>query len=1028
MGIKGKQEAILFLGVAFKRRKKILAAWAVALMALLWQQAALSATASSQEGLLSPVTANNTIPIDMHHTSWTAKDGAPSFIIAIAQTLDGWLWLASPNGIFRFDGVTFQRFRPNGVPLMSNNVWSMRLLASGSLWFGYRLGGASVWKDGKVRNFGVAEGMLQTTVYDFEEDRSGNVWAATSRGLRVFDGKRWNEPAQNFHAPEGRCMLLQDKDGSMWAQCESGVFKLAPQGKTFVQMPGPAGLGRLVEGPNRTVWSVGGPKGEIVALNGIDAKRQPPRWPQPRASGGTMLFDRDTEHLWITRADGLIRKNTSGSNEFFGVSQGLSGAIPNTILQDREGNVWVGTENGLDRFRHNILSGAALPQIYADSPAIAAGENGSLWVGKTFLAKPTKEAFSNIPQASEKDTVIILWREAPDSLWIVANDGLFHQHGMLREPIAMPKDVPPDMIRGIVRDSEGSLWISIRRAGMFRLRGGTWEAGGGFPELKREGAWIYCDRDGRMWFAFPDNKVMTLNKGKLYQYGIEDGLRVGLALQIIGSGDDIWVAGENGLFHFDGHQFVPILGVGDESMLGVSGMLEFNGALWLNSAAGITAIDTGELKHALRDVGYRVQFRRLDHKDGLHGGATQGYPVPSAVIGSDGILWFSTTAGVFWLDPKNTTKNSLPPPVYVRRVTAGGMEFPLEEGLMVRLPPHPGRIQIDYTALSLTMPERMQFRFQLEGVDDGWQDAGTSRTATYTDLGPGEYRFKVRAANNDGVWNEEGAVTQFYLAPAFYQTLWFRILVAMLVASFFWAIYKLRLAQVARQVRARIEERLMERERIARELHDTLLQGTQAMILRVHAATARVPEHDPVREMIDNALEGADSLLQEGRERVHDLRAHDYFGVGVAASIRRSGTSLAEESGVKFELEESEPQRSICPLVEHELYRIANEALTNAFRHSQATHIKIELMHTRKALILIVQDNGLGLPPEVMRSGQLAGHWGLPGMRERAAKLGATLLLESVPGKGTVLRLSVPAKIAYNSSPGPFAWILERES
>ncbi|HTD02546.1 sensor histidine kinase [Undibacterium sp.] len=1026
MRIKGKREAIPFLWIAFEEGQKFMAGWIAALMAVLLQGTALSATGASPEASLHPMSVSNATPIDMHHTSWTAKDGAPSFIIAIAQMPDGWLWLASPSGIFRFDGVTFQRFRPNEVPLMSNNVWSMRLLASGSLWFGYRMGGASVWKDGKVRNFGLAEGMLPATVYDFAEDGSGKVWAATSQGLRVFDGKRWYEPAQHFHAPEGTCTLLQDEDGSVWAQCESGAFKLAPQGQTFVQMPGPAGLGRLVQGPNRTVWSVGGPKGEIAALNGIDAKRQLPTWPQPRTSGGTMLFDRDAEHLWITRADGLIRTSANGSNEFFGVSQGLSGAIPNTILQDREGNVWVGTENGLDRFRRNVLSGATLPQIYVDSPAIAAGENGSLWVGKTLLAKPTKEAFANIPQASEKDTVILLWREAPDSLWIVANDGLFHQRGSLREQIAMPKDVQPPLIRSIVRDGEGSLWISIRRAGMFRLRGGVWEAGGGFPELKRAASWMHCDRDGRMWFAFPDNKVMMLNKDKLYQYGIEDGLQVGLASQIIGSGDDIWVAGENGLFHFDGHQFVPILGVGEESMLGVSGILEFNGALWLNSAAGITTIDMGELKHAMRDVRYRVQFRRLDHKDGLQGVATQGYPVPTAVIGSDGVLWFSTTAGVFWLNPKTATKNSLPPPVYVRRVTAAGVEFPLVEGVMARLPPHPGRIQIDYTALSLTMPERMQFRFQLEGVDDGWQDAGTSRTATYTDLGPGEYRFKVKASNNDGVWNEEGAVMQFYLVPAFYQTLWFRILVAMLIASVFWAIYKLRLAQVARQIRARIEERLMERERIARELHDTLLQGTQAMILRVHAATARVPKHDPVREMIDNALEGADSLLQEGRERVHDLRAHDYFGVGVAASIRHSGTSLAEESGVKFEFEESEPRRSISSLVEHELYRIANEALTNAFRHSQATRIKTELIHERKALILIVQDNGLGLPPEVMRSGQLAGHWGLPGMRERAAKLGATLVLESAPGKGTMLRLSIPARMAYNSSPSPFSWIFER--
>ncbi|WP_176992709.1 sensor histidine kinase [Collimonas sp. OK242] len=972
------------------------------------------------------MTASNAIPIDMHHTSWTAKDGAPPVIIAIAQTSDGWLWLASPSGIFRFDGVTFERFRPNGVQLMSSNVWGMRLLTSGSLWFGYAGGGSSVWKDGHLRNFGLEEGMSTATVYDFAEDGADRVWAATSQGLRVFDGKRWHEPAQHYHAPEGSCTLLQDKDRSVWAQCESGAFRLPPQGQAFVQMPGPVGMGRLVQGPDMTVWSVGGPKGEIVALNNVGAKGPKHAWPQPRVSGGTMLFDRDAEHLWITRADGLIRAGTDGSNEVFGVVHGLSGAIPNSILQDKEGNIWVGTENGLDRFRRNALSGVALPQIYGDSPALSAGENGALWVGKKLLAQPTKEAFASIPPESGEDTVTVLWKEAPDSLWIGAGESLFHQRGLVQEQIALPKEVRSPRIHAIVRDAEGALWIAVSRAGTYRLRDGVWEAGGGFPELRQKVLWMHADRDGRMWFACRGNKVLMLNRGKLQQYGADEGLQVGTPVQISGNGNDILVSGENGLFHFNGQKFTSILGVGDESMLGVSGMLEFNGALWLNGTAGITSIDMDELRHAQRDPGYRIQFRRLDHKDGMRGTATQYEPLPSAVAGSDGVLWFSTTAGVFWLNPSKVIKNLLPPPVYVRGITTEHAAFPFVAGTPARLPPHPGRIQIDYTALGLTMPERMRFSYQLEGVDSGWQDAGTSRTATYTDLGPGEYRFKVRAANNDGVWNDEAAVMPFYVIPAFYQTLWFRILMAMLIIAILWAIYNLRMAQVARQIRARIEERLMERERIARELHDTLLQGIQAMILRVHAATAHVPPHDPVREKIDSALEGADTMLLEGRERVHDLRAHDHFGVGVAASIKLSGAALAKENGVQFEFVESAQQRGIMPFVGHELYRIANEALTNAFLHAQATQVKVDVMHERKALILVVRDNGRGLPAEVMRSGQLAGHWGLPGMRERANKLGATLVLESEPGKGTLLRLSIPAIMAYKPSPSRFGWIFRR--
>lgn len=957
-----------------------------------------------------PVAARSTAAIDLHHTSWTAKDGAPPFIIGIAQTPDGWLWLASTSGVFRFDGAAFERFRPAGVQLMSSSVWAMRLLRSGALWIGYGSGGASVWQDGIVRNFGVAEGLPMNTVYDFAGDTDGRVWAATSGGLLFFDGRRWQRPGPGWRAPDGACTLLEGHDGGVWAQCETGPFRLPAHGQAFVPVPGPASMGRLVQGPDMTVWSVGGARGGIVALD--NAKRGTPGWPQPRGSGGTMMFERDGGRLWVTRADGLLRTGGSGGDEVFSVGHGLSGAIANSLFEDREGNVWVGTENGLDRFRRTALSGVTLPQIHTDSPPIAAGDDGALWVGKSLVARPERKTLAAVAEGTDRDFVTALWREGPDSLWIGAMDGLWHQSGQQRTKIALPDEARSREILAIARDAEGALWISVRRGGIYRLGDGAWTPGGGHAELARQAECLYADPDGRMWFGLRGDELLMLEHGRLHSYGAAQGLRVVNPTQILGRGKKIWVAGENGLFHFDGRKFTPIVGAGGENMFGVSGMLEVNGALWLNSASGIIVIALTELERAASDVQYRVALRRFDHRDGLRGTAPQGMPRPSAVAGSDGVLWFSTTAGIFWLDPAKIGRNTLAPPVYVRRVSAGGGDTPLDAGLAARLPPHAGRIQIDYTALSLTMPERMQFRYRLDGVDSQWQDAGTSRSAVYTGLAPGDYRFQVMAANNDGVWSERAAVAHLYLAPAFYQTVWFRMLAALAIAGALWGLYKLRLMQVARQVRARTEEKHLERERISRELHDTVLQSVQALVLQVHVASERLPAAEPGRAAMARALATAERTISEGRDRIRGLRSRPDQQADLAAALH---DKLAEHTGATTELfiRETGSSRRLHPVVFDEALSIACEAVLNALRHAQAEHVCCELDYDDAIFSLVVRDDGGGIPADIIAAGHRRGHWGMVGMQERARRIGASLALVAGEGGGTRWELTLAAALAY---------------
>jgi signal transduction histidine kinase len=326
---------------------------------------------------------------------------------------------------------------------------------------------------------------------------------------------------------------------------------------------------------------------------------------------------------------------------------------------------------------------------------------------------------------------------------------------------------------------------------------------------------------------------------------------------------------------------------------------------------------------------------------------------------------------------------------------------------------HTNDLQIDYSAGSLTVPERVRFRYKLEGLDRDWQDVGVRREAHYTNLGPGHYTFRVTAANNDGVWNNTGASVDFVIAPAFYQTGWFYALCALAGAAILAALYRLRMRQLAAQIRGRLEERLAERERIARDLHDTLLQGMQGLIWRFQAATDRIPSSEPARQLMEQSLDRADQLLAESRDKVKDLRPASSEAADLAQSIAAEGKEFSGTHAAEFRVSVFGARRELHPIVREEGFLIAREALANAFRHAQAAHIEAEVGYDKIALQVRIRDDGKGIATKVLDEGGAPGHFGLMGMRERARKLGAQLDVWSRPGAGTEIDLRVPAKVAY---------------
>ncbi|MCH8686380.1 ATP-binding protein [Pedomonas mirosovicensis] len=432
------------------------------------------------------------------------------------------------------------------------------------------------------------------------------------------------------------------------------------------------------------------------------------------------------------------------------------------------------------------------------------------------------------------------------------------------------------------------------------------------------------------------------------------------------------------------------------------------GQTWILGLAGIVGIATADLDRAFRDPQARPRATVLSFDDGLPN--LRSVLRRAVARGGDGRLWFATLGGVVWVDPARLYPNAAPPPVHIGSLVANGMRY--RDPVRAVLPQGTSSLAIHYAGLSLTMPHRVRFRYMLEGVDKDWVDAGTRREAFFANLSPGTYRFRVIAANSDGVWNQNGATLEFTILPTFLQTIWFKLLIALAVAALATLAYRFRMRQVMARMQNRFDIRIAERERIARELHDTLLQGIQGLMLRFQAAANRVSAPE-VRETLDDALERADAVLVEGRARVRDLRSTSESGE-LAQQLLDLAGRLIEGEPLRADLAVEGEQRPLHPLVQEEAQRIAEEAIRNVVSHAGATKLDILLTYGRSAFVLRVRDDGVGIPEAILFAGARTGHFGLVGMTERARQIGGQLHITGSDGAGTEVALVVPARAAYS--------------
>jgi signal transduction histidine kinase len=525
---------------------------------------------------------------------------------------------------------------------------------------------------------------------------------------------------------------------------------------------------------------------------------------------------------------------------------------------------------------------------------------------------------------------------------------------------------------------------------------------------------------GKVWFGLYEGGVVIFDGSRFHAYSESDGLASGSVNAVhVDDKATVWIAAEGGLSRFEGQKFVTwstVNGLPGDRVLWI--LTDGPDRICLGYSTGVACLSISELDRAARDSSYQVAFQFLDDADGLKGNPDRGWQSP-AVRASDGTLWFRTSEGVAIIDPQHMTRNLIPPPVHIERLVANGAVRDVTKP--IRLRPLTRDVEIDYTALSFAEPRNVRFRYKLEGFDSEWRDVGARRQAFYTNLHPRAYRFRVLACNNDGAWNESGAVLDFTLLPAFYQTQWFPLLCALVLIILAWGAYRLRVWQVTTHAQDLFEEQLKERKRIALELHDSLIQDVMGISLQIEVTDELLPADFPAKQSLARALRLCKSALDAGRRALNDLSTASLTAADLVKSFSELTNELTRDDGTKIDVIVEGREHPLNVTMGNDVLQVGRQAITNALQHAHARKIHVLLSYGERHLQLRIQDNGRGINEETLHL-RRPGHYGIAGMKERAERLGGSISIRSRVGKGTEVTLSVPSHPLYQDDVRRSEW------
>jgi signal transduction histidine kinase/ligand-binding sensor domain-containing protein len=944
--------------------------WSCALLAL------LSLAEARPHAQTAPPLSDYTI------TSWSRRDGVTAPVWSIVQDKNGYLWVGTGSGLLRFDGQRFVQWETLGHgALPANAVLALLAARDGSLWIGAGEAGIGRLSNGRFTFYRDEDLAFTRTII---EDRHGTVWAGSREGLYRFDGTAWVAQAESAGLPPSpNNGIYEDAAGALWVRTLQGTYRRAASQQMFEHVPNPPTLPGQI------------PEQRLAAVQS--------------APGGSRRFGvlRDTHgDLWIpSLGQGLTRVRVIHNTErveHITTDAGLSSNVIGAVYEDRESNIWIGTQAGL----HELTPRKVTPiDDLGGVTGVRTTDDGSTWFASDKgLIRVTREGRHTYTQQHglPPGRVWALATDRRDSLWIATDHGGLARFNNGRIVTLLPGDRRLARVTSMSLDSAETAWITDYQSGVMRLKDGILEPLETFAKLdRRRPIRAYVDRADRVWLGFGDGQIGLLERGGVSMHG----LGITGSIGVIHENQDgvLWLGGENGIARFVNGKATAITSAANGfPSAHVTGIVDDGrGAIWAGTSGGIVRIEHGEFDAVASTPTHRVRYMLYDETDGLQG-MPGSLADPAAARASDGRLWFVTDAGVTMIDPASLPPARHAPPVRIEEIRSGSERF--DAGTPFKLAPRPERVEIEYTALALSSPRSVRFRYRLSGFDSDWQDAGTRRQASYTNLPPGDYTFQVVALNKEGAFDPAGAVTRFSIAPAFYQTTWFAAGMALGVLMLGTAAWRMRV----RQIRDRFSLVLAERTRISREVHDTLLQSLVGVALRSGTAAGRLA-FDPAgaREQLNQLRKEVEDQIREVRETIWNLRSPTLESRGLAGAIEDAGNRIASQTSASFTLRTIGQPQPCAPAVEEQMLRIGQEALINAGRHARATELQAELRYEPGAVTLSVIDNGIGFDAE-MAAAQNARHFGLTSMRERAEQAGGQVDVITEKGAGTRVVASFP--------------------
>jgi len=949
--------------------------------------------------------------------SWQVKEGLPQNTVqAITQTKDGYLWFGTQEGLARFDGVQFTVFdRRNTPALQSHYVLSLLENSAGQLWVGTN-GGLALYENGKFSKFTKPNAPSDEYIRSLYLDPRNRLWIGTDLGgLNLYQGGRFSAyTTKNGLSHNFIRTTYMDRSGTLWAGTDGGGLNRMTNGKWQVD-PAVTNsfIGAILEDSNGTLW--------VGTLGGGLFLRQNGQWRTftvndklPNNFIRCLYQDRQGA-MWIGTEGGLVRYY-NGRWETLTNANGLASPFIWSLCEDHEGSLWIGTfGGGLNRLKDPKFLTITAKQGLADDDAWSVyGEpDGTMWIGTvnggvTRWKDGVATTFSTA-NGLPNNNVRSVWVGRDRTVWIGTSGGGVCALRNGKCTIYNSKNgLSNDFVRSVFEDREGNVWIGTNGGGLNLFQGGKFTRFDSHNGLS--GDFIRAllqDHDGNLWIAVDGGGLVRYRNGEFTNYGPSQGLASDKVLSLYEDSENVlWIGTlDGGLNRLKDGKITSYginQGLFDDAVFQIQE--DSGGYLWMGSNKGIFRVLKKQLNEYAAGKIKAVTADAFGIADGMVTNECNGGSFPSIWKDSKGNLWYPTDGGVVFFSPEHLPVNKQAPMVHIEAVIPDHANQPETGPFPSQLSFEPGvnKLEFHYTALSFLFPEKVKFQYKLEGFDQDWIHAQSRRVAYYTNLPPGSYRFRVIASNNDGFWNQDGDVVSLELMPRFYQTSFFYAICVLFLALLVVAAYRYRV----RQMRLQFEAVLEERNRISREIHDTLTQDFTAIVLQLEAAEMVMEDiSEQGKDFMARARDLARNGLTESRRFVQALRPSALEDGTLSQAMKQMAERTLMGTGINLEMSVVGKVRSMAPGIEDNMLRITQEACTNIRKHSQAKNVRIRLQYKRLLTEMRIQDDGCGFDPENPTSGD--GGFGLTSMRERAAQAKGRMEIHSVPGKGTTITVTI---------------------